>query len=88
MAITAFFIEKQLLKRHHIFLLSLTIEILLKIKLKATATPGSVFGSHLSRRPVARPLQPPPEDGRASHMSSHGVAPDRVYSIGQSPADG
>ena len=50
--------------------------------------PGSVFGSHLSRRTVAGPLQPPPEDGRASHMSSHGVAPDRVYSIGQSPADG
>ena len=28
------------------------------------------------------------EDGRAGLVSSHGVAPDRVYSIGQSPADG
>ena len=28
------------------------------------------------------------ENSRASLMFSHGVAPDRVYSIGQSPADG
>ena len=28
------------------------------------------------------------ENSRAGLMFSHGVAPDRVYSIGQSPADG
>jgi len=50
--------------------------------------PGSVFDSHLSRPAVADRLKPPPENGRASHMFSHGVAPNRVYSIGQSPADG
>ncbi len=50
--------------------------------------PGSVFDSHLSRPAVAGRLKPPPENGRASHMFSRGVAPDRVYSIGQSPADG
>ena len=42
--------------------------------------PGSVFDSHLSWRTVAGALQPPPGDGRASLMSLHGVAPDRVYS--------
>ena len=30
--------------------------------------PGSVFGSHLSRRTVAGTLKPPPEDGWASLM--------------------
>jgi len=50
--------------------------------------PGSVFDSHLSRPAVADRLKPPPENGRASQMFSHGVAPNRVYSIGQSPADG
>lgn len=28
------------------------------------------------------------ENDRAGQSSLHGVAPDRVYSIGQSPADG
>ena len=54
--------------------------------------PGSVFDSHLSRRTVAGTLQPPRERpgqpwGRTP-CSHTGVAPDRVYSIGQSPADG
>ena len=54
--------------------------------------PGSVFDSHLSRRTVADTLQPPRERpgqpwGRTP-CSHTGVAPDRVYSIGQSPADG
>ena len=50
--------------------------------------PGSVSDSHLSRRTVAGTLKPPPRDGRASHMSLHGVAPDRVYSGGHSRAVG
>ena len=50
--------------------------------------PGSVIDSHLSRRTVAGAFQPPPWDGRAGHMSLRGVAPDRVYSIGHSRADG
>ena len=48
---------------------------------KQTCKPGSVIeDSHLSRRIVADTLQPPPENGRADHVFSHGVAPDRVYS--------
>lgn len=43
---------------------------------------------HLSNPAVAGRLKPPPEDDRANHMSSHGVAPDRVYSDGQFPAVG
>ena len=42
--------------------------------------PGSVENDHLSRPAVAGRFKPPPEDGRAGHVSSHGVAPDRVYS--------
>ena len=49
--------------------------------------PGSVENDHLSRPAVADRLKPPPEDGRAGHMSSHGVAPDRVYSVSMSPWD-
>jgi len=54
--------------------------------------PGSVFDSHLSRRTVAGTLKPPRERpgkpwGR-SPCSHTGVAPDRVYSIGHSRADG
>ena len=32
----------------------------LPLRREQDCKPGSVFGSHLSRRPVARPLQPPP----------------------------
>ena len=60
----------------------------LKINNEQACKPGSVKNDHLSRPAVADRLKPPPEDGRADRMSSHGVAPDRVYSIGQSPADG
>jgi hypothetical protein len=49
--------------------------------------PGSVLNDHLSNPAVADRLKPPPEDDRANHMSSHGVAPDRVYSINMSPCD-
>ena len=49
--------------------------------------PGSVLNDHLSNPAVAGRLKPPPEDDRANHMSSHGVAPDRVYSINMSPCD-
>ena len=48
--------------------------------------PGSVIDSHLSRRAVADELKPPPRDGRAGHVSLRGVAPDRVYITGLSPA--
>lgn len=47
--------------------------------------PGSVLNDHLSNPVVAGRLQPPPEDDRADRMSSHGVAPDRVYSTASSP---
>ena len=48
---------------------------------KQACKPGSVIeDSHLSWRIVAGTLQPPPENGRAGHVFSHGVAPDRVYS--------
>jgi len=47
--------------------------------------PGSVLNDHLSTPAVTDRLKPPPEDGRAGHMSSHGVAPDRVYSTVMSP---
>ena len=50
--------------------------------------PGSVFDGHLSGTHVAARLKPPPRDSRAGLMSLHGVAPDRVYSTGLSPADG
>ena len=43
---------------------------------------------HLSRPAVADRLKPPPENGRASLMFSHGVAPDRVYSGHVSPRAG
>ena len=49
--------------------------------------PGSVLNDHLSNPAVAGRFKPPPEDDRANHMSSHGVAPDRVYSINMSPCD-
>ena len=49
--------------------------------------PGSVLNDHLSRTAVADSFKPPPEDGRAGHVSSHGVAPDRVYSVHMSPCD-
>ena len=51
---------------------------------KKACEPSSVKkNSNLSRRTVAGTLQPPPRDGRADHMSLHGVAPDRVYSDGR-----
>ena len=50
--------------------------------------PGSVFDSHLSRRTVAGTLQPPRERSGQPICSHTGVAPDRVYSIGHSRADG
>lgn len=50
--------------------------------------PGSVLNDHLSRPAVADRFKPPPEDGRADHMSSHGVAPNRVYSVTMSPWHG
>jgi len=49
--------------------------------------PGSVLNDHLSRPAVADRFKPPPENDRANHMFSHGVAPDRVYSINMSPCD-
>ncbi len=64
------------------------VQASLPIYREQNCKPGSVFDSHLSRRAVAGALQPPPEDGRASLMSSHGVAPDRVYSGEQSPVTG
>ena len=53
-----------------------------------TCKPGSVENDHLSRPAVAGRLKPPPENGRASLLFSHGVAPDRVYSVHMSPCDG
>ena len=54
--------------------------------------PGSVFDSHLSRRTVAGTLQPPrerPGQPRGSDpLLPYRCCSDRVYSIGQSPADG
>ena len=50
--------------------------------------PGSVFDSHLSTRRVAAVLQPPRERSGQPICSHTGVAPDRVYSIGHSRADG
>ncbi|MPM20054.1 hypothetical protein SDC9_66481 [bioreactor metagenome] len=55
---------------------------------KQNCKPGSVFDSHLSRRAVADALKPPPGSGRADLLLPHGVAPDRVYSGGLSPAVG
>ena len=40
------------------------------ISYEQNGKPGSVFDSHLSRHTVANVLKPPPEDGRASHLSS------------------
>ena len=53
---------------------------------KRICKPGSVIDSHLSRRTVTDTLKPPPRDGRAGHLSLHGVAPDRVYITKLSPA--
>ena len=50
--------------------------------------PGSVFDSHLSRRIVADTFKPPRERSGQPMCSHTGVAPDRVYSDGQSPAIG
>ena len=50
--------------------------------------PGSVMDSHQSRPAVAGRLKPPPENGRAGLVFSHGVAPDRVYSGHVSPRAG
>ena len=49
--------------------------------------PGSVLNDHLSSPVVADRIKPPPENGRAGLLFSHGVAPDRVYSINMSPCD-
>ena len=49
--------------------------------------PGSVIDSHLSRRIVAGALQPPPRKQPGRPCFLHGVAPDRVYSIGRFHAD-
>ena len=62
--------------------------VLLNEKRKRACKPGSVIDGHLSGTCVAARLKPPPWDGRAGLMSLHGVAPDRVYSTGLSPADG
>ena len=56
-------------------------------KAEPVCKPGSVENDHLSRPAVAGRFKPPPEDGRAGHVSSHGVAPDRVYSVHMSPCD-
>ena len=50
--------------------------------------PGSVIDSHLSRRTVAGTLQPPSRKQSGKPCFLCGVAPDRVYSIGHSRADG
>ena len=50
--------------------------------------PGSVIDSHLSRRTVAGALQPPSRKQPGKPCFLCGVAPDRVYSIGHSRADG
>ena len=50
--------------------------------------PGSVFDSHLSSRIVANAIKPPRERSGQPICSHTGVAPDRVYSDGQSPAIG
>ena len=57
-------------------------------KCKRVCKPGSVLDGHQSTRAIANALQPPPENGRAGLVFSHGVAPDRVYSDGQFPAVG
>ena len=44
--------------------------------------PGSVIGSHLSRRAVAGALQPPSRRQPGQPCLLCGVAPDRVYSDG------
>ena len=54
---------------------------------EAVCKPGSVLNDHLSSPAVANRIKPPPENSRAGHMFSHGVAPDRVYSINMSPCD-
>ncbi len=41
--------------------------------------PGSVNDSHLSRRCIAAPFQPPPRKQPSKPCFLHGVAPDRVY---------
>ena len=57
-------------------------------KAEQTCKPGSVKNDHLSTLAVTDRLKPPPENGRAGHMFSHGVAPDRVYSGRLSPTVG
>ena len=54
---------------------------------KFARKPSSVHYGHQSRRTVADTFKPPPENGRVSLLFSHGVAPDRVYSINMSPCD-
>ena len=63
--------------------------VLLNEKRKRACKPGSVIDGHLSRPCVAAWLQPPPlgRPGRPK-VPIHGVAPDRVYSVGLSPGDG
>ena len=64
-------------------------------KLKNAVRPDTLVTSEMEAffalcpcRTVADALKPPPEDGRAGHASSHGVAPDRVYSSHMSPCAG
>ena len=52
---------------------------------KCVCKPGSVLDGHQSTHAIADVLQPPPENGRAGLVFSHGVAPDRVYSIPMLP---
>ena len=54
---------------------------------KCVCKPGSVLDGHQSTRAIANALQPPPENGRAGLVFSHGVAPDRVYSAPMLPWD-
>ena len=54
---------------------------------ESVCKPGSVLNDHLSSPAVADRIKPPPENSRAGYAFSHGVAPDRVYSINVSPRD-
>ena len=53
--------------------------------IESVCKPGSVLNDHLSSSSVAERIKPSPEDGRVSLLSSHDVAPDRVYSTNTSP---
>ena len=78
--------QGQNLQLSHAKALRLTGGVLLR---ELACKPGSVQNDHLSSSAVADRVKPPPEDGRAGHLSSyHGVAPDRVYSVDMSPCDG